>query len=290
MFSLYKDLKNEKDKEIKDLILKKKENEEKLGKMNNEIKELKEEIKNLKEQNKKDKKEIEIDYEKKINESKNINRNRLRNIDSKLDELEQKVEKNTSKLIDLKLLMDKIEENYSFLQNQIIFLTFNNFENFKTIFEEYYNKLPRRYSGFSNLFDDKPSYNNIVEIIFENIKRNKEGNNKKIIEHSENKKYERYDASEWNWFLINNVIYQMFFCDIKLNEEGVEEALKNIYKINQDFEKKYKSKLESAKYDIKAYVKDYELGKLIGAIKNFKIPKMDLIPEEIKKNLLNYKE
>ena len=162
--------------------------------------------------------------------------------------------------------MDKIEENYSFLQNQIIFLTFNNFENFKTIFEEYYNKLPRRYSSFSNLFDEyyKPSYNIIVETIFENIKRNKEGNNKKIIEHSENKKYERYDASEWNWFLINNVIYQMFFCEIKLNEEGVDEALKNIYKISQK--------------------------KNINAIKNFKIPKMDLIPEEIKKNLLNYKE
>ena len=43
--------------------------------------------------------------------------------------------------------------------------------------------------------------------------------------------------SEWNWFLINNVIYEMFFYDIKLNEDDVDETLENIYKLNPEFKK-----------------------------------------------------
>lgn len=52
LFSLYKELKNEKDKEISDLIQKNKENEKTIGRMNNEINELKKELKTLKEEKK----------------------------------------------------------------------------------------------------------------------------------------------------------------------------------------------------------------------------------------------
>ena len=104
-------------------------------------------------------------------------------------------------------------------------------ENFKTIFDEYYKQITEK--SYSILYGEyyKPSFNIIVELLFEHIKRNKEEDNRKVIEYNDGKtKYEKYDDSEWNWFLINNVIYQMIFCDIELSENGVEEALKNIYK------------------------------------------------------------
>ena len=134
--------------------------------------------------------------------------------------------------------------------------------------------------GYSILYGKyyKSSYNVIVELIFEHIKRKKEKDNKKIMELSDGKKYEKYDKSNWNWFLINNVIYQMIFCDIKLSEDGVEEAIKNIYKFNSDFEK-YKTKLNEAKNDIKKYVKDFKIGNVNEGIKRFKILKMNLLPE-----------
>ena len=278
LFSLYKELKKEKNKEIKDLIQKNKENEVKFEKMNNEIKELKQEIKNLKEQFKKDKKDLENDYNKKINEIKNQNRNMQNNIVEKLEESEENISINKEKINELEELVKKIEKNNSLLQNQILFLTFNNFENFKTIFEDYYKNVTEE--GYSTLYGEyyKSSYNVIVELIFEHIKRKKEKDNKKIMEMSDGKKYEKYDESNWNWFLINNVIYQMIFCDIKLNEDGVEEAIKNIYKFNSYFEK-YKTKLNEAKNDIKDYVKDFKIGNVIEGIKRFKILKMNLLPE-----------
>ena len=284
LYSLYKELKIEKEKEINDLIQKNKENEEKLDKkiekMNNEIKDLKGEIKNLKEQIKKDKKELENDYNKKIKEYEESNKIQNKNIENKLEKSDLNIFRNKNKLTDLKNLIDEID--YS-LKNQIWILTFKNFNNFKTIFEEYYKQLTKK--NFSILYGDyyKPSFNLIVEIIFEHMKRNKEKDNRKVMELSDGEKYEKYDAPEWNWFLINNVIYQMIFCDIELSEKGVEEALKNIYKWKPDFERKYKSKLEWAKYDIEKYVKDFEIGKVIEKIK---ISKKNLLPGELKKKFI----
>ena len=303
LYSLYKDLKSEKDNEIKDLlqkntkyeetfeqmnkeieelIQKNTENEENIEKMNNEIKDLikknkdykenfekmnkeinnlKGEIKKLKEEFKKDKTDLENFI--------SLNRTQNRNIEKKLEKLEEKTTDNTNKVNDL-------EKNYSSLQNQIFILTFNNFGNFKSPFEEYYNKLKK--NSTSVLFREyyKPSYDIIVEIIFENMKRDKEKDNNKVIESSESKKYELYNGSEWNWFLINNVIYQMIFCDIKLNEEGVDETVENIFKFRPDFEK-YKFYIEWVKSDIKVYVKDFKLGQILEGLKGFKKLNLNLL-------------
>ena len=305
LYSLYKDLKSEKDNEIKDLlqkntkyeetfeqmnkeieelIQKNTENEENIEKMNNEIKDLikknkdykenfekmnkeinnlKGEIKKLKEEFKKDKTDLENFI--------SLNRTQNRNIEKKLEKLEEKTTDNTNKVNDL-------EKNYSSLQNQIFILTFNNLGNFKSPFEEYYNKLKK--NSTSVLFGEyfKPSYDIIVEIIFENMKRDKEKDNNKVIESSESKKYELYDKSNWNWFLINNVIYQMIFCDIKLNEEGVDETVENIFKFRPDFEK-YKFDIELAIFDIKNYVKDFKLGQILEGLKGFKKLNLNLLPK-----------
>ena len=305
LYSLYKDLKSEKDNEIKDLlqkntkyeetfeqmnkeieelIQKNTENEETIEKMNNEIKDLikknkdykenfekmnkeinnlKGEIKKLKEEFKKDKTDLENFI--------SLNRTQNRNIEKKLEKLEEKTTDNTNKVNDL-------EKNYSSLQNQIFILTFNNLGNFKSPFEEYYNKLKK--NSTSVLFGEyfKPSYDIIVEIIFENMKRDKEKDNNKVIESSESKKYELYNGSEWNWFLINNVIYQMIFCDIKLNEEGVDETVENIFKFRPDFEK-YKFDIKLAIFDIKNYVKDFKLGQILEGLKGFKKLNLNLLPK-----------
>ena len=288
LYSLYKELKIEKEKEINDLIQRNKENEEKLEKklekMNNEIKDLKDEIKNLKEQIKKDKKELENDYNKKIKDYEESNKIQHKNIENKLEKSDLNIFLNKNKLTELKNSIDKID--YS-LQNKIWFLTVKNLNNFKTIFEEYYKQLTKKNN--SKLFREyyKPSFNIIVEIIFEHMKRDKEKDNRKVMELSDGEKYENYFFAEWNWFLINNVIYQMIFCDIELSENGVEEALKNIYKWKPDFEIKYKSQLEWAKNDIEAYIKDFEIGKVI---KKIKISKKNLLPGELEKNLLGDNE
>ena len=55
-------------------------------------------------------------------------------------------------------------------------------------------------------------------------------NSDKIIEHYEkDNKYIEYDKGAWNWFLISNVIHQMFFNnndEIQLNKNGVSQTLK----------------------------------------------------------------
>jgi hypothetical protein len=110
------------------------------------------------------------------------------------------------------------------------------------------------------------------------MKRNKENDNNKVMEYSSKAKYELYNANEWNWFLINNVIYQMIFCDIKLNEEGVDETVENIFKFRPDFEK-YKFYIEWAKSDIKNYVKDFKLGQILEGLKGFKKLNLNLLPK-----------
>ena len=238
----------------------------KFEKMNKEINDLKEEIKNLKEQFKND---LENDYNKKINNFKNLSKIQHENIEDKIEKSEKKI---TDKLNELDL-------NFSSLQNQIFILTFNNLGNFKIPFEEYYNRLKQ--NSDSNLFTEyyKCSFDIIVQSIFEIIKRNKDKDNNKIIEYSGEEAYKSYTNGHWNWFLINNVIYQMIFCDIKLNEDGVDETLDNIYELNQDF-KKYKSELEKSKSDIKKYVKEYRLGNILEGIKRFTNINMNILPDK----------
>ena len=102
LYSLYKELKKEKEEEINDLIQKNKEQEEQFEKMNNEIKDLKEEIKNLKEQIKKDKKELENDYNKKIKDYEESNKIQHKNIENKLKNSDLNILINKNKLTELK--------------------------------------------------------------------------------------------------------------------------------------------------------------------------------------------
>ena len=120
--------------EINNLYQKNKEYEKKFENANNEINDLKEEIKNVKEQFKKDNKDLEDDYTNKINRFKNLNKTDHKNIENKIEKSEEKIKINTDKL-------NELENNCSSLQNQIFILTFNNLGNFKSPFEEYYNKL-----------------------------------------------------------------------------------------------------------------------------------------------------
>ena len=67
----------------------------------------------------------------------------------------------------------------------------------------------------------------------------------------------------------------MIFCDIELNECGVEEGLEKIYELKPDF-KKILIWLERTKID---NVKDFEFGKIIEKVK---IAKKHLLPEKKK--------
>ena len=72
----------------------------------------------------------------------------------------------------------------------------------------------------------------------------------------------------------------MIFCDIKLSEDGLDEALENIYKLNPEFKRKFKSELELSKKDIQIYLKDFKLAEVIRGIKSLKNLNTNLLPEE----------
>ena len=287
LFFLYEKLKNEKEKEINDLIKKNKEQEEKFKKMDNEIKDLRKEIKNLKEQIKKDKTELEleIDYDKKKTDFKNLNEIQNKNIENELTKSEQIIAIDKDKFTFLEELIKRNKKSISSLQNQIFFLTFNNFHNFKALCENYYNSLAQDSESVLFKGNFKNSYDIIVNILFEHIKRNNCENNNKIMELSGGQIYEEYSQNNWNWFVINNVIYQMIFCDIKLSEDGIDEALENIYKLNPEFKRKFKPELELSKKDIQKYMKDFKLTEVIRGIKSFKNLNTYLLPEEKKSEL-----
>ena len=178
----------------------------------------------------------------------------------------------------------KLEKNISYIQSIFLFLTLNNSQYFKSILEDHYNQIKEK--SFSTLFNEyyKESYNVIIDLIFDSIKKINGTKSDKVIEYSEGEKYEEYIPNEWNWFLINNVIHQMIFDDkIELSEYGVEETLEKIYEKKPYF-KQYKSKLEEAKRDIKGYVKGYKLCEVIKGIRNFVLPKIN--PSTNQKNYL----
>ena len=155
------------------------------------------------------------------------------------------------------------------MRTHLIYFALNNSTNFKNILENYYKLLQE--GGYSFLLDDKNSYDIINELIIDSIKGKNGTNEDKIVESDKNN-YKKYTPNEWNWFLINNVIHQMFFNnnnEIQLNENGVSETLEKIYKLKPDFKTNFKSELENAEYDIKRYVDRYKLGDIIKAIKIF---------------------
>ena len=146
----------------------------------------------------------------------------------------------------------------------------NNSQNFKTFLENYYKLLKEE--SISSLFGDyfKNSYSNIIDLIIDNMKGKNGTDADKIIELKEGKSYKVYFQENWNYFMINNVIHQMFFNnndEIKLNKNGVSQTLEKIYKLKPDFKTNFKSELEKAKDDIENYVDDYKLGDIIKAIK-----------------------
>ena len=71
----------------------------------------------------------------------------------------------------------------------------------------------------------------------------------------------------------------MIFCDIKLNEEGVDETLENIYKLNPKF-KEFESELEKPKADIKEYIRAFKLGNILEGIKRFKNINLNSLPNK----------
>ena len=155
------------------------------------------------------------------------------------------------------------------MRTHLIYFALNNSTNFKNILDNYHKLLKE--SGYLFLFDDQNSFDIINDLIIDSIKGKNGTNEDKIVEGEANN-YKKYTPMEWNWFLINNVIHQMFFNnnnDIQLNENGVSETLEKIYKLNPDFKTNFKSELEKAEFDIKAYVEDYKLGDIIKAIKIF---------------------
>lgn len=260
---LYKKLKSEKEKEIDSLNQKINENEKKYDALQKEVALLKEEIINLKDAQTNKIKILENNFKEKIQKIKNEKENMPCPFKNKLDDLEKEINENYDEL------NKTIEKIQSDMRTHLIYFALNNSTNFKTILENYYKLLKE--SGYLFLFDDKNSFDIINELIIDSIKGKNGTNEDKIVESDKNN-YKKYDPSEWNWFLINNVIHQMFFNnnnDIQLNKNGVSETLEKIYKLNPDFKTNFKSELEKAEFDIKAYVEDYKLGDIIKAIKIF---------------------
>ena len=132
-------------------------------------------------------------------------------------------------LIDISLDFEALKENdINNLNNMIIFILVNlNFVFFKNMMESRYEKIKDK-NAYSSLFGKyyKPSYSIIVELLYEHSKGKNGKDKNKIIECKDGKKYSQYDGSNWNWFLITNVIYQMIYSDeIQLNQNGVEKTL-----------------------------------------------------------------
>ena len=172
-------------------------------------------------------------------------------------------------------LNETIKTTQSNTRTQLMNLALlNNSKNFKEVLENYYKLLKEE--SYSILFCDKfkNSYSIIIDLIIDSIKGRNGTNEDKIIERFENdNNYKEYTKNNWNWFVISNVIHQMFFNnndEIELNKNGVSQTLEKIYKLKPDFKTNFKFELEKSKADIEEYVDDYELGDIIKAIKIYK--------------------
>ena len=272
LISLYQTLKKEKDDEINNLNKKLNESELKYNELANEIKklkdehnkeinELKSEIKNLKEENKK--------------------------LDIKTKDLKNDIINNSDNINELR---NKLEKYISNTKENLIFLAYNNSENFKNIFELFYKKIKNEKTFLLTEEEYKTSYDNEVDCIF-NIVTGKNGDDpNKVIEFESNydyKKYKKYDANEWNWFIINNVIFQMMFSnDIELDVNGVKQTLEKIYKLRPEFKEDYKFNLEWQEFDIIRYIEEFKICQIIKVIKENLMPKLNFL-SNLKKCLLD---
>ena len=264
--TLYKDLKLEKDKEIKDFIEKNKEYEQKMNIINEEIDNLKKEINNLnqthaeeidnlkddfnekinnlKEENEKNYKKVEKNIDLKINFLKNQNKRNNENLEKKInikiDNLQNDNEiKNNNLKNDLNDLNKKMEKYFSFIKKQILFLVLNNHQDFLNVMEAFYQELSQD-NIYLNLLGGKfkTSYNESIQFLYESYKGINGKEQNKILEFKYNTKYEKYDQTNWNAFLMNNVIYQMLYSDdISLNKNGVDQTLQKIFKLKPFFYK-----------------------------------------------------
>ena len=174
----------------------------------------------------------------------------------------------------------KDRKNLYKFSNTISILTSNDFENFKNVLQAHYNYLSEE--SKSVLFEEKfkDGYDYIIEFIFQNIKGKNGINANNVIEH-EMKNYKKYTCENWNSFLINNVIFQMLFSnDIELNLNGIEETLEKIYKLKPEFKNDFEIYLKKPVRDIKSHLDDFKLFNILKGIKNFIIPKMDLIKDK----------
>ena len=273
LISLYQTLKKEKDDEINNLNKKLNESELKYNELANEIKklkdehnkeinELKSEIKNLKEENKK--------------------------LDIKTKDLKNDIINNSDNINELR---NKLEKYISNTKENLIFLAYNNSENFKNIFELYYKKIQKGKTFF--LTDEKKyksSYDSIVDCIFNTVTGKNGDDPNKVIEFESNydyKEYKKYDANEWNWFIINNVIFQMMFSnDIELDTNGVKQTLEKIYKLRPEFKEDYKFDLECQILDIIRYILEFKICQIIKGIKEHLMPKLNFL-SKLKEYLLD---
>ena len=272
LISLYQTLKKEKDDEINNLNKKLNESELKYNELANEIKnlknehkkeinELKSEIKNLKEENKK--------------------------LDIKTKDLKNDIINNSDNINELR---NKLEKYISNTKENLIFLAYNNSENFKNIFELYYKKIK---NGTLFLFDEKKyksSYDSIVDCIFNTVTGKNGDDPNKVIEFESNydyEEYKKYVKNEWNWFIINNVIFQMMFSnDIELDVNGVKQTLEKIYKLRPEFKEDYKFDLECQEFDIIIYIEEFKICQIIKVIKEHLMPKLNFL-SKLKEYLLD---
>ena len=209
---------------------------------------------------------LENNFNEKIKEINDEKEKICRTYKNNLDDLEKEINENYD------LLNEKIKKIQSDMRIQSLYFAFNvNSQNFKTILQNYYKLLKEVNHSFLRFEDKfKGSYDIIIDLIINSIKGKNGTSVDKIIESSETTNYKKYDDSNWNWFLINNVIHQMFYSnkdDIELNEEGVFQTLEKIYILQPDFKNNFELELEVAKWQIKSYVEDYNLGDIIKAIK-----------------------
>ena len=263
---LYKKLKSDKDREIDDLNKKINENEKKYDALQKEVALLKKEIINLQDTQANKIKILENNFNEKIKEINDEKEKICLTYKNNLDDLEKEINENYD------LLNEKIKEIQSDMRIQSLYFAFNvNSQNFKTILQNYYKLLKEVNPSFLSFYDEfKKSYDIIIDLIINSIKGKNGTNVDKIIESSETTNYKKYDQTNWNWFLISNVIHQMFYSnndDIELNEKGVSQTLEKIYILQPDFKNNFELELEEAKWDIRRYVDRCNLGDIIKAIK-----------------------
>ena len=174
LISLYQTLKKEKDDEINNLNKKLNESELKYNELANEIKnlknehkkeinELKSEIKNLKEENKK--------------------------LDIKTKDLKNDIINNSDNINELR---NKLEKYISNTKENLIFLAYNNSENFKNIFELYYKKIKNEKTMLLTEEEYKRSYDNVVDCIFDTVTGKNGDDPNKVIEFELNYDYKKY--------------------------------------------------------------------------------------------------